>query len=185
MSVRRFQMSQWEYKKRHKRRSERLQRSQRRLHLEALEDRRLLAVGPQLAGIQPNDGALLQNGQIRDIAPNELVFRFNGSEAIDPATLSAIQITRAGLDGQFQRADAATDFNTNGTVLMDFVAKDAGESGDGISLEFIRNNLGQGVAPNITVRGERIFVELNSNSRLPQRLGDCATRSITTGQQAS
>ncbi|HJN11945.1 MAG TPA: pre-peptidase C-terminal domain-containing protein [Pirellulaceae bacterium] len=172
MSVRRFQMSQWEYKKRHKRRGERLQRSQRRLKLESLEERRLLAVGPQLAGIQPNDGALLQHGQIRDIAPSELVFRFNSGESIDPATLAGIQVTRAGLDGQFQRADAATDFNTNGTVLVDFVAKNVGASGDGISLEFIRNDLGNGVPPNIAVRNEAIFVELNSNSTTPTTAGE-------------
>ncbi len=181
MSVRRFPMSQWEYKKRHKRRSERIQRSQRRLILEALEDRQLLAVGPQLVGIQPNSGALLQDGQIRNIAPNELVFRFNSGEAIDPTTLSTtdatgrqvatgIQITRSG-DGQFEVADAATDFDTNGQVIVDFVAKNVGESGNGIALEFIRNDLGVGTAPNITVRNETIFVELNSNATSPTTAG--------------
>ena len=97
-------------------------RGRRDLRLEPLEDRRLMAVGPQLAGIQPNDGSLLTDGQVRNVAPVDLTFRF--SEPIDASTLSGIRITRSGLDGQFDRAQATTDFNTTGAVVMDFVAVD-------------------------------------------------------------
>ena len=58
-------------------------RQKRRMLLETLEDRRLLAVGPQLIGVQPNDGDLLRPDdpdQIRDIAPRELRFRFDENQ---------------------------------------------------------------------------------------------------------
>ena len=55
--------------------------SKRRLFLESLEDRRLLTVGPQLIGIQPNDGELLpfnaEHTYIRETAPRDLTFRFD------------------------------------------------------------------------------------------------------------
>lgn len=130
------------------------------MRLEPLEDRRLLAIGPQLAGIQPNDGSLLTDGQVRNVAPVDLTFRF--SQPIDPSTLSGIRITRAGLDGRFQAARATTDFNTSGAVVMDFVAVDPANMGNGIRLDFIKNALGTGVGPRISVTGKTIHVELNS-----------------------
>ncbi|MFP6588685.1 MAG: hypothetical protein VB814_13630, partial [Pirellulaceae bacterium] len=60
----------------------------RQLFLESLEDRRLLAVGPQLIGIQPNDGELLSlrnPNDIRDVAPRELLFRFDENQVFDPS----------------------------------------------------------------------------------------------------
>ncbi|MEM8913698.1 MAG: hypothetical protein AAGC97_18210, partial [Planctomycetota bacterium] len=88
----------------------------RRSIVETLEARQLLA-GPQLIGVQPNsggvinldgqfteaDGGLIANSQltIRDTAPRVLTFRFDESQQIDPATLDGIQITRAGDDGVF------------------------------------------------------------------------------------
>jgi len=55
----------------------------RRSLLEALEQRQLLA-GPNLVGIQPNQGQLLFDGTELNTAPRELVFRFDDSTAIDP-----------------------------------------------------------------------------------------------------
>ena len=55
----------------------------RRLFLENLEDRRLLAVGPQLIGVQDNDGSPLRFDnptQTRNIAPRELTFRFDENQ---------------------------------------------------------------------------------------------------------
>ncbi|MEM6776757.1 MAG: peptidase, partial [Planctomycetota bacterium] len=88
----------------------------RRSIVETLEARQLLA-GPQLIGVQPNsggvinldgqfteaDGGLIANSQltIRDTAPRVLTFRFDESQQIDPATLGGVQITRAGDDGVF------------------------------------------------------------------------------------
>ena len=72
----------------------------RQLRVEQLEDRQLLAAGPQLIGINPNSGELLEDGQIRNLAPQELLFRFDGDQQIDAATLSTgIRITRSGFDG--------------------------------------------------------------------------------------
>ncbi len=77
----------------------------RRQHLlETLESRQLLA-GPQLIGIQPNDGDLIVNGSVRDTAPRVLTFRFDQNQSIDPDTFDAIRITRAGDDGVLGTAD--------------------------------------------------------------------------------
>ena len=73
----------------------------RKLFLEQLEDRRLLAVGPQIIGIQPNDGDLLlfdEPDQIRSTAPRELLFRFDENQIFDASKLDGIQITRSNLD---------------------------------------------------------------------------------------
>lgn len=80
-------------------------RDMRRRHLlESLEQRQLLA-GPQLIGIQPNEGELIVDGTVRDTSPRSLTFRFDENQQIDPNTLDAIQIRRAGPDEQFDTAD--------------------------------------------------------------------------------
>src|SRR5688572_24092129 len=71
--------------------------ARRELALERFEDRLLLA-GPQLISIIPNDGDLILAGQTRHAAPRELTFRFDSGQVIDDATLSGIQISRAGPD---------------------------------------------------------------------------------------
>src|SRR6056297_495205 len=76
----------------------------RRGLLETLENRQLLA-GPQLIGIQPNEGALITDGTVRDVSPRLLTFRFDEDQRIDPSTLDGIQITRAGEDGQLGTSD--------------------------------------------------------------------------------
>lgn len=87
------------------------QRSGKRAHqkrrqhlLETLESRQLLA-GPQLIGIQPNDGDLIVDGSIRNEAPTSLTFRFDENQQIDPDTFSGIRLERAGEDGQFGTDD--------------------------------------------------------------------------------
>jgi hypothetical protein len=77
----------------------------RRTLLERLEQRQLLAAGPQLIGIQPNEGALIENGVTQSVAPRVLTFRFDDGQAIHPATLDAIQIRRAGADGALGTSD--------------------------------------------------------------------------------
>ncbi|MCO6458585.1 MAG: tandem-95 repeat protein [Pirellulaceae bacterium] len=73
----------------------------RRLLLETLEDRRLMAVGPQLVTIRTSGGAFLNDGDSRNDALVDLTFRFNEGQAIDPATLGAVRLTRSGFDGIF------------------------------------------------------------------------------------
>lgn len=78
--------------------------ARRALNLEALEPRQLLAVGPQLVGVQPNVGEVLRGGDIRNIAPNDLTFRFDEGQQIDPDSLDAIEIVRS-VDGVFGNGD--------------------------------------------------------------------------------
>ena len=74
----------------------------RPLHMETLEERRVLAGGPTLAGITVNDGTLLFDGDVRGIAPTSLVFSFDNGQVINTDTLSnGLQISRSGLDGTF------------------------------------------------------------------------------------
>ena len=79
----------------------------RKLHLETLEDRKLLATGPQLIGlntssINPDAGPLEIDGQdnLLDVAPDGLTFRFDANQEIDPTTLmEGIKIWRSNFDG--------------------------------------------------------------------------------------
>ena len=62
-----------------KKRRNSLQRNkQRRMLLELLESRELMAIGPQLIGIQPNNDALLRfdRTDIRNVSPQELIFKY-------------------------------------------------------------------------------------------------------------
>ena len=72
--------------------------------MEALEPRAMLA---QLVGIQPNAGELLETGQVLNVAPTSLTFRFDESApALDPETIpDEIRIMRAGLDGDLDDGD--------------------------------------------------------------------------------
>ncbi len=69
--------------------------------MEHLEDRVLLAVGPQLISVQPNVGSVLLDGAIRNVAPNELLFVFDEGQSIDSDTLDGIRVKRAGFDNAF------------------------------------------------------------------------------------
>ncbi len=73
----------------------------RELRFEPLEERQLLAVGPQLIDINPNNSEVLEDGEIRNLAPQELTFRFDDGQVIDAATLDGIRIRRSGQDGVF------------------------------------------------------------------------------------
>ncbi len=163
MTIGRFRESSAMAKRAHKRREEaRRRRSKRNLRIESLEQRQLLATGPQLVGIQPNRGDLLADGDIRNVAPRELVFRFDEAAVIDEATLGAITVTRSGGDGQFSTAKARTDFNTAGQVVVEFRAAAPGSAGNDVSLIFSRRNVGLASLPAVTVEGRTIFVELNT-----------------------
>lgn len=72
--------------------------------LETLEPRQLLA-GPQLIGIQPNEGDLIVNGSELSTAPRVLTFGFDQGQQIDSGTLDGIRVTRSGDDGVFNTGD--------------------------------------------------------------------------------
>ena len=79
-------------------------RKNRQLLSEKLEQRQLLA-GPDLVGIQPNEGNLIPlapgaPGEVFDVSPKELIFHFDDNSDLDPLTLAdGIRITRAGAYG--------------------------------------------------------------------------------------
>lgn len=147
-------------------------RAARRILLESLESRQLMAVGPQLIGVQPNAGDLLNDGATLHVSPTELVFRFDDSSGIDAASLDGIRIIRSGDDGIFERASAATDFGTGGQTLVEFYSREAGEEGNGLAVRFTRVSRSDTRAPVIRVNDRTIDVELNSNPILETRVED-------------
>src|ERR687896_572907 len=73
----------------------------RRLHLEQLEDRRVMAIF-----VLPNNGVLLSNNDTRTVAPQDLTFRFTDIPGLDPSTVTGgVRLTRSGGDGQFGQAN--------------------------------------------------------------------------------
>jgi hypothetical protein len=147
----------------------------RQLFLESLEDRRLLAVGPQLIGIQPNDGELLpfdNPDYIRTTAPRDLLFRFDENQVFDPADLDGIQITRSNLDLDFTAASVETDFNSGNAVTVKFSAAKLGVDQNDIKLVFTKRDLGGPGNPSIGVVGKRIDISLNINVGNESTAGD-------------
>lgn len=144
----------------------------RRMLLESLEARQLMAVGPQLIGIQPNEGSLLEDGQTRNVAPKELVLRFDDQVALDANTLSGIQLVRSGGDGFFERATASSDLGSNNGVVLSFTAAVAGASGNGIQVAFTSVNRTDSSAARISVSNRTINIELNSNALLTSSAQD-------------
>ena len=142
---------------------------QRKLLLESLERRELLAVGPQLIGIQPNNDALLRfdGTDIRNVAPQELVFKFDGNQRFSADDLrntpGRIQITRSGLDGEFETAATSSDLATNDAVVVKFTAVRLGADQNGITINLTKINQGSAGAPTITVNGNQISARLNTN----------------------
>ncbi len=132
----------------------------RRMLLENLEQRQLLAVGPQLIGVQPNASDLLFNGDVRTEAPREITFRFDDAQSIDPATLQGIRITASGGDGSFGLATAASDFGSSGraNILLSAAAQ-----GQTFSVQVTNAMLGAGDPPAISTTGNTISIALNTN----------------------
>lgn len=158
-------------------------RKDRRLLSEALEQRQLLA-GPDLIGIQPNEGSLLVDNTTLNVSPRELVFRFDDNADIDPNTLSAIRITRAGEDGVFESASAVSDLGTSGNVLVEFRAIQAGSLGNGLQVTFTAGSRTGSSLPIITVGDNTVNVNVNSNPSQPTRVQDLIT-ALRTSPAAS
>ncbi|MFN7290807.1 MAG: hypothetical protein ACK5T6_09500, partial [Pirellula sp.] len=129
--------------------------------IETLETRQLMAVGPRLIGVQPNNSDLIENGVIRTIAPTELTFRFDQIQVIDPASVSGIRVTRAGGDGTFGLPSVSTDFGSDGRVDIQLTSKNAG---DLLTINASTANLGTGVGPQMTLSGSTVSIVLNSAS---------------------
>jgi hypothetical protein len=162
----------FESRKLQKRQQVRRQAQARRMLLESLETRQLMAFGPQLIGIQPNEGSLLENGQTRNVAPRELVLRFDDQVALDASTLSGIQLVRSGGDGFFERSTVSSDLGTNNGVVLSFTAAVAGVSGNGIQVIFKSVNRTNSSAATVSVVDRTITLELNNNTLLTSTAQD-------------
>ena len=132
----------------------------RRYLLEALEPRQLLAFGPHLIGVQPNNSDLIENGVIRNIAPRELTFRFDDSQIIDAATVGGIRVTRAGSDGSFALPSVSSDFGSNGRVDIQLSSRNAS---DLLTINVLRSDLGPTGDPTFAINGINVTITLNSN----------------------
>src|SRR5689334_22690399 len=88
------------------RRLRRREQESRRLQIESLEDRRMMAVGPSLVAIVSNNGEFLDPGDKLNVAPRDLTFRFSQGAAIDPASIAnGFQLVRSGGDNIFGNAN--------------------------------------------------------------------------------
>ncbi len=128
--------------------------------IETLESRQLMAVGPRLIGVQPNNSDLIENGVIRQIAPKELTFRFDDAQVIDAATVGGIRVSRAGGDGSFSLPSVSSDFGTVGAVDLQFTSRNAS---DVLTIQVSASNLGPSAGPSFSVNGSVIGIVLNSN----------------------
>jgi hypothetical protein len=133
----------------------------RRYLLEALEPRQLMAVGPQLIGIQQNTSELLKSGDVLTQAPRELVFRFDDAQLIDASTVNGIRITRAGGDGSFDLASTTSDFGSTGRVNIQFTSTEPGRS---FTINVTLANLGASAQPTVGLTGNVISLVLNNNA---------------------
>lgn len=144
------------------RRSVKRRDEKRRSLLESLETRQLLA-GPELIGIQPNEGDLLFSGDTLNFSPKELVFRFDDNTRIDEGTLDAIRITRAGEDRTFESAAVTSDLGTGGQALFEFRARQSGSLGNGITVMFTTDSRTNGSSPIITTLDRTVTISINTN----------------------
>src|SRR4051812_8559037 len=93
-----------------------MRKKARKLHLEQLEDRRVMAVtGPTLVALATNNGENLLSpsglplpNTVIQTNPRELDFLFAQGQKIDPATLGGLQMVRGGVDGLIGTADDVT-----------------------------------------------------------------------------
>ena len=144
--------------------SERKRGILRRYLLETLESRQLLAVGPQLIGVQPNNSDLLENGETLVQSPRELRFRFDDAQVIDTATLNGIRISRSGGDGSFGLATVQSDFGSNGRANILLTSNEPGKA---FIVQVSQSNLASGAAPTLSLNGSTISIVLNSNPITP------------------
>ena len=90
-------------KKQGRKRRREQKRDTNRLQLESLEDRRMLA-GPELFAIRPDEAALMQQGDVLNVAPREFNLLFKGGADIDPNTIAMNWAsTAAGRSREYSR----------------------------------------------------------------------------------
>ncbi|MEI6504403.1 MAG: hypothetical protein WCO90_00805, partial [Planctomycetota bacterium] len=103
-------------------------------HAESLEGRRVMAF--DFVAAFPNFGNLIEEGATLREAPQQITIRFSPGTRIDPATLGAISIVRAGADGTFGGVD---DGNVTPTGFVGIVAVDDFPNENQVVLRFAEN----------------------------------------------
>ena len=119
-----------------RKRSRELQRSRarRKLLVETLEERRLLAVGPELLEIKV-DGRAVVDGDLRHDAFRELHFQFDTDDVINPTTLGGFQLSRAGANGILGDVDdviVAPGFRGIGSAPNEVILRFASSQSDDV-----------------------------------------------------
>jgi len=137
---------------------------------EFLEARTLLT-GPAFVSVSPNVGEFLQDGDVRNEVPQELLFQFSLGQSIDSATVDAIQIVSAGHDGGFRPASTVTDFGTNGAVTVRLGAKRLGSAENGTSLVVQAVDRG-GAGPVVGSGPGTLSLTLDTNAANPTTVQD-------------
>ena len=152
--------------------------TKRRLLLESLEDRRLLAGSPELISLATNAGDhVYPLEQPLDYPPTELVFRFNAAAEIDPSTLDGISVVSSGPDKLFAIANVQSTLGTSGVdeVTVQFRSQIAGDAGNDIKLVVSKSDHGNDGAPTVSIDDDdnhTIVVDLNTNALNPSTVGD-------------
>ncbi len=121
--------------RRHRRYQKLSTNAERRMNRQAeLLEQRTLLTSPEFVSVSPNVGTFLQDGDVRDETPQELLFQFTPGQTLDAASLGAINIYAAGADNQFRSASALTDFGTDGAVVLRVGTQRLGDSENGSTL---------------------------------------------------
>ena len=102
--------------------------------LERLEGRRVMAL--DFVAAFPNFGQFITEGATLREAPQQITIRFSPGARIDPATLGAISIVRAGADGAFGSGD---DVNVTPVGFVGTVAVDDFPSENQVVIRFAEN----------------------------------------------
>ena len=136
----------------------------RHLSVEYLEERRLLAVGPELVAIGTNNEEILPHNAVLHVAPQELTFRFDSNQSIDPTTFNGIHVTGSGSDELFEHAAASHVFSTNQVVVVEFTAVQPGFGGNELKVQLTWEDLDIDEKPQVfwfSVHGT-VLVTLNN-----------------------
>ena len=146
------------------------QKSRLPLSSELLEARTLLT-GPAFVSVSPNVGEFLQDGDVRNQAPQELLFQFSPGQTINNSTVGAIQLVAAGHDSSFRPASTVTDFGTGGQVTVRLGTQRLGAAEDGTQLTISSmDNAGNG--PIVTAGTGTIDLTLDSSTLSPTTVQD-------------
>lgn len=86
------------------------------MSVEHLEPKMMLT-GPQIVGITPSAGELLEDGDVRNTAPQELTFRFDENQIIDAATLGGIELVRTDTGQTIQPGFVGVGDRSNEVVI--------------------------------------------------------------------